>query len=96
MRSTLIVSAFAALALAAPRPQEIEFDLVDAAPDPIVVTVPITGTSDSVPIQAAAAAAAIGTQAVDETTMTKRRSLFSKRDGDCSKQPLGTGPAVTS
>ena len=38
MYSTLIISTFAALALAAPRPQLINLDAVDAAPDPVFVT----------------------------------------------------------
>lgn len=105
MRSTLIVSAFAALALAAPRPQDIEFDQVDAAPDPVIVTPPVDGTSSSVALQPSSAIAAAASAVVTDTATTtdtatndKRDFLgfLSKRDSNCAVQPAGTGPAVTS
>jgi len=104
MRSTLIVSAFAVLALAAPRPQDIEFDLVDAAPDAEVVTPPTDVTSDTVEVQPVSQAVAIGATSVTDTTSTTQKRDFlevaknlSKRgDGDCSPEPAGTGPQVSS
>ncbi|KAI9048530.1 hypothetical protein LZ554_007363 [Drepanopeziza brunnea f. sp. 'monogermtubi'] len=99
MRFTLIVSAFAALALAAPRPQDIDFDLVDAAPDPILDTAPSDVTSETVPIQPVAAAIAVADQSVTEVAQTteefSRRGELVGRDGNCAAQPAGTGPRVT-
>lgn len=101
MRSTFVVSAFAALALAAPRPQDIEFDLVDAAPDPVVSAAPFTGSSETVTLQPAAAVVTIADASVTDTATTNDKRDFleviSKRgDGDCSAQPKGTGPTVSS
>lgn len=104
MRSTLIISAFAVLAVAAPRPQDIEFDQVDAAPDPTIYTPPTNVTVDDVEIQPASVASAIASAAVTDvastTDPTQKRDLLEltdligKRDADCAVQPAGTGPAV--
>jgi hypothetical protein len=100
MRSTLIVSAFAALAFAAPRPQDIEFDQVDAAPDPVIFTPPVDGTSSSVAIQPSSAIAAVADASVTDTATPNDKRDFlgflGKRDGNCAVQPQGTGPAVTT
>jgi hypothetical protein len=79
MRTTLIVSAFSALAVAAPRPQDIEFDQVDAAPDAVIVAPPSDVTTDSVPAQPVAEAVAIASSAVTETTTTEKRDFFRSR-----------------
>jgi hypothetical protein len=104
MRSTLIVSAFAALAIAAPRPQDIEWDQVDASPDPEIYTPPTNVTVDTVAIQPASAASAIASAAVTDVASTtdlsqkrdilKVADLLGKRDADCAVQPAGSGPAV--
>jgi hypothetical protein len=105
MRSAFIVSAFAALALAAPRPQDIEFDQVDAAADPIVVAVSAEVVEQTVSIQPLAAVTALAAASVTDvasTTEQKRdflgvaRSLSKRGDGDCSAQPAGTGPTVST
>lgn len=102
MRSTLIVSAFAALALAAPHPQDIEFDQVDAAPDAEIVTPPTDVTSDTVAVQPVSQAVALGSTSVTDTTTTQKRDFLevantlSKREGDCSAEPAGTGPQISS
>ncbi|TVY78337.1 hypothetical protein LSUE1_G003964, partial [Lachnellula suecica] len=101
MRTTFIVSAFAALAIAAPRPQDIEFDQVDAAPDAEIVSPPTDVTTDYVAVQPVAEAVAIATAAIFETTTTQKRDFLevvdsiAKRDGDCSAEPAGTGPQVS-
>jgi hypothetical protein len=111
MRSIFIISACAALILAAPRPQEIDFDQVDAAPDVNIVTPPVGVTSESVAIVPAGEAVIVGSQAVTDTTTTKRdigideikRNALgerewpgiTKRDGDCTAEPAGTGPRVS-
>ena len=105
MRSAFIISAFAALALAAPRPQDIEFDQVDAAPNPIVVAAPVDVAEQTVSIQPLAAITTFADASVTDvasTTDQKRdflgvaRSLSKRGDGDCSAQPAGTGPAVST
>lgn len=104
MRSSFIVAAFAAVALAAPRPQDIEFDQVDAAPDPIVVAAPDDGAEQTVSIQPLAAVTTLAAASVTDvasTTEKKRDFLgiarsLSKRDGDCSALPAGTGPTVST
>lgn len=104
MRSTLIVSAFAALALAAPRPQDIEWDQVDASPDPEIVTPPTDVTVDTVAIQPASAASAIASAAVTDvaSTIAQKRDmlevadLLSTRNADCTAEPAGTGPVVNN
>lgn len=68
MRTTLLVGAFAALAIAAPRPQEIEFELVDAAPN--AVPVDPDSAPSSVAIQPSAAASTLAVaQITDVATM---------------------------
>ncbi|KAF8853106.1 hypothetical protein BDZ45DRAFT_629581 [Acephala macrosclerotiorum] len=100
MRSAFVVSAFAALALAAPHPQAIEFDLVDAAPDPVVSAAPFIGSAETVTLQPPAAVSTIADSSVTDTpTANDKRDfleVLGKRDGDCSAQPAGTGPAVTT
>ena len=103
MRTTLIISALAALAVAAPHPQDIEFDQVDVAPDAVIVAPPSDVTTDSVPAQPVAEAVAIASSAVTETTTTEKRDflgvvdgLQKRGDGDCSAEPAGTGPRVST
>lgn len=93
MRSTIILSAFAALAAAAPRPQDIALDAVDAAPDPTIYTV-TDGTSPTVSIMPLAAMTTIAdatvTNAAGDNVNSKR--ALGRRDGDCSPLPRGFGP----
>lgn len=105
MRSAFIISAFAALALAAPRPQDIEFDQVDAAADPIIVAAPVDVADQTVSIQPLAAVTTLAAASVTDVASTldqKRdfldvaRSLRKRGDGDCSALPAGTGPTVSS
>ena len=92
MRSTLIVSAFAALALGAPRPQEIDFDVVDAAPDPEISEI----VSNSVtPPQAESEVAAIVKGSITGTETPEKRDLLSRR-GLCSDNGPGTLPGITT
>lgn len=97
MRSTLLVSAFAGLALAAPRPQDIDFTLVDAAPDAVIDSAPFNVTSETVAIVPVAAAVAIASDSVtDVAEVNKKRDTVAKRDGNCAVQPAGTGPQVST
>ena len=79
MRTTLVISTLAGLVLAAPspRPQLIDLAGVDAAPDPTFYTPPYDVVSDF---------------SGESSNSTKRSAEFIKRDGDCAKQPAGSGP----
>jgi hypothetical protein len=99
MRSALIVSAFAALALAAPRPQDIEFDEYDAIPESDPIVVPTDVTADVVDILPKAAIVAAAQAAVTEVATTSKRAFLDggdnlRREELCKVQPAGTGPAV--
>ncbi|EON68796.1 hypothetical protein W97_08054 [Coniosporium apollinis CBS 100218] len=108
MRS-LFLAGFASLALAAPRPQNIDIEAVEAAPDPVMVTPAVAAPSQGASVAAAVVEAAAATKVslLKRTNMicggeedpsacieveSKRDVQVRKRDGDCSKQPLGSGP----
>lgn len=108
MRS-LFFAGLASLALAAPRPQNIDTEAVEAAPDPVMVTPAVATPSQRASIAAAVVEAAAATKVslLKRTNMicggeedpsacieveSKRDVQVRKRDGDCSKQPLGSGP----
>lgn len=76
VRSTLLVSALTALALAAPRPHDIEFDLVDASPDAEIVTPPADVASETVPVQPVADAVVIADASVTDVASTKEKRDF--------------------
>ncbi|PBP19023.1 hypothetical protein BUE80_DR010095 [Diplocarpon rosae] len=97
MRATLIILAFAALALAAPRPQAIDIDAVDALPNPKVDTAPSNVTAETVPIVPVASAVKIADASVTDVAQTKgKRENLNKRDGNCAVQPAGTGPRIST
>ena len=79
MRSALIISALAGLALAVPVPQDIDLDGVDAAADPIFVAPPYDVATDN----------------GSEGTVVVERSILDKRDGNCATQPAGSGPVAS-
>jgi len=101
MRYTLIVSAFAALALAAPRPQDIDFEQVDAAPEADPVSPPIDVSVDVVAVQPVAAATALAAASVTEVATAEKRDflevagLLEKRNAECAAETPGTGPQVS-
>ena len=92
MRAALILPVLAGLAVAAPRPQDIDLAGVDAAPDPVMVT-----PAYDVVSQSATAAPTLSIQPIttDAVGLRKRRAPVEKRDGDCAPQPLGSGPVPT-
>jgi hypothetical protein len=99
MRSAIIISAFAALALAAPRPQDIEFDQYDAVPESDPIVVPTDVTVDVVDVLPKAAVVAAAQAAVTEVATTSKRAFldsgdFQRREEICKVQPEGTGPVV--
>ena len=80
MRSAIVFSALIGLALAAPRPQSIDLDGVEAAPDPQFYTPPYDVPSD----------------VTDDTSDSTKRSVqVIKRDGNCAAQPAGHGTVPT-
>ncbi|KAI5250425.1 hypothetical protein E4T43_00013 [Aureobasidium subglaciale] len=79
MRSSFLYALLPTLALAAPRPQDINLDAVDAAPDPVIVTPAVavvaqTATAAAIAAQTLSAAAAIATDpaSTDTTGIEKR------------------------
>jgi len=94
MKSFLIIGALAALASA--RPQEIQWDVVDAAADPPTVLVPIGAEPDIVTYNpdaaASAAAALIVADPLPQVTSPLDDIILEKRDNPCSPQPTGAGP----
>lgn len=93
MKSFVILGALAALTSA--RPQEIQWDVVEAAADPPVVVVPIGATPETIiydPVAAASAAAAlIVADPLPQVTSPLDDIIIAKRDA-CSPQPTGAGP----
>jgi hypothetical protein len=92
MRSVLLLSALAALSLGAPRPQTIDYKLVDAADTPNPTSAPIDGGVDNTPVNPVDAALAVGSAA--PTAMARRAIGNEKRDGNCAPQPNGSGPVA--
>ena len=89
MRVALILPVLAGLAVAAPRPQEIDIAGVDAAPDPVMVQPAYDVVSQSATAVPTSPIQPITTNAVG---LRKRRALMEKRDGNCALQPPGSGP----
>ena len=103
MRYLQFLPAFVAIASAAPRPQDIQFDIVDAADDPVIVTPAVavasqTASIANIEVQTSLAAAAVSSApaapASDDSQNTAKRDL-EKRDGNCAKQPAGKGPVAS-
>ena len=105
MRTTLISVAFAALVAAAPHPQDLDFTVVDLAPDPVFVGPPVDVVDQTIPYVPAAAVASIVAEVTSTPTAIARRDeqeskkkerdeehgLEMKRgtDDPCSPQPDG-------
>ncbi|PQE04650.1 Galactose oxidase protein [Rutstroemia sp. NJR-2017a BBW] len=95
MRSTIIATVLIALVAAAPRPQSIDLNTIDALPDAAVVKPPVAVESDTPSIQPSAAATSIAAAVV--TSTAQRRNFLDvigakqKRDA-CAVQPDGYGP----
>jgi hypothetical protein len=98
MRSAVIISALAALAAAAPRPQDIDFTQVDAAGAAEVESAPAAATAASqvvaVPSQTGLAASVVSATPLAQRDFDDLISALSKRDGNCAAQPAGTGPTI--
>lgn len=90
--SVFTISALAALAIAIPHPQAIDFARVEAAPAPGLETAPLDVQIDTpvlAPVPVAGPIAPI-------PAVVKRDTVLQKRDGDCALQPAGSGPVATN
>ena len=93
MRSAIIASAFAALAVANPIPQEIDLSAIGALPTAAVSAAPVDVASQTVSVKASAAATSVGVAVVTATAVpsstAQKREVFKR---DCAAQPSGSGP----
>lgn len=108
MRTTLAIQAFAAIAAAMPaaHPQDIDFDMVIAVPNPSYTTVvgataqAVTYDITSIVAQATAAVSSVSdnTSDVTDTTAVVKRNIERRSATACAPQPSGaTGaPTVTT
>ena len=100
MRSFVTLSVLAAIAAAAPRPQDIDFDQVEQAADPVIITPAVNvatqvATVAAVTEQAAAASAAVSADpAVNNASPVAERDIV-ERASTCTKQKAGKGPVAT-
>ncbi|KAG9658703.1 hypothetical protein KCU64_g4346, partial [Aureobasidium melanogenum] len=100
MRSFFTLPVLAAVVAAAPRPQDIDFDQVEQAADPVIITPAIdvatqVATVAAVTEQAAAASAAVSAQpAINNASTVNERDLVA-RDSVCVKQKPGKGPVAS-
>ncbi|KAK5999469.1 hypothetical protein QM012_005470 [Aureobasidium pullulans] len=99
MRSSILFALLPSIALAAPYPQDIDLDAVEAAPDPVIVTPAVdvvaqTATAAPIAQQTESAAAAIATAPAATSNSASKRDLLEARDGTCAKQAKGSGPVI--
>jgi hypothetical protein len=86
MRSALCLSVFAGLAIAAPRPQEIDLDAVNLLPDPSVLGPALSATQQVVSYTPSAILSSIVEAASAVPTDPPSKV---KRAVTCSPQPTG-------
>ncbi|APA11511.1 hypothetical protein sscle_08g062810 [Sclerotinia sclerotiorum 1980 UF-70] len=96
MRSAILTSAFAVLALGNPIPQEIDLGTIDSLPPAAVSNAPVDISSQSVSVKPSAAATSVGAAKVTNTavpsTVAKRNNI---KRSSCEPQPLGAAPTST-
>ncbi|KAI5248970.1 glycoside hydrolase [Aureobasidium subglaciale] len=100
MRSFILLSAAAALTLASPVPQELDFSLIDTVETPSNVTVPTNTNELIVSYDSDAAAAAVQTSVltgqteidISNSTTNSTSSSTLRRRGTCAVQASGSGP----
>lgn len=94
MRSTIILSTLAALAVANPLPQQIDFAAIDALPEASVSAAPVDVASQSVSVKPSAAVTSIAAAKVTATTLPSgaavKRELTNR--AACDPQPSGKAP----
>ncbi|ORY63272.1 uncharacterized protein BCR38DRAFT_344496 [Pseudomassariella vexata] len=96
MKAALSLPAFAALAMAGPLVprQDIDFVLVEDAPDPTLVMVPVGPTAQSVTYDLAAATRSATANPLPVEAVEKRGATLVARS-PCQPQPSGSGPRVS-
>lgn len=102
MRGSLVISALAGLAAAAPRPQDIDFEEISSEPTPTVVGPAASALNDPVQYDAQAAAASASAAVIAELTLASKsrkereiielQTIHKRTPGDCARQPDGYGP----
>lgn len=90
MQQRLLLAVLVGVAIAAPAPQLMDLDAIDAAPDPVLVTAPVD-VAQNVP------APAPSDPLIPITTPNTKRAVdnIEKRDGNCATQPPGSGQVST-
>ncbi|KAI9851590.1 MAG: hypothetical protein M1838_003302 [Thelocarpon superellum] len=88
MRSVYVLCAFAALATAAPKPQNIDFDAIKSAPSPTVTGPPIDASAQTISPNLASASSIA---AHPTTPSMDKRGV----NDPCGIQPAGSGPVPT-
>jgi hypothetical protein len=89
MHFLLCAPVLAGLALAAPRPQEIDLGGVASASPPAFVTPPVDVVSDTATLLPTPTIVPITS---DAPNTQKQSNRAVKRDGNCATQPPGSGP----
>ncbi|KAI9861299.1 MAG: hypothetical protein M1824_002506 [Vezdaea acicularis] len=96
MRTTaFVLSAFAALAAAAPRaaPQDLDYDAIDAMATPTATGPPVGVASDSVPVNTQSMAALASASILADPTYRIKRDVEKRGVNDpCSPQPSSASP----
>lgn len=91
MRSALLSLGLAAFAVAAPRPQDLDFEAIEAAPDPALMGPPVELAAQEVVYDPAAASASATAEVTTLPTVLARRDVVVKRgvNDPCAPQPDG-------
>jgi hypothetical protein len=100
MRSFFTLPVLAAVVAAAPRPQDINFDQVEQAADPVIITPAVdvatqVATVAAVTEQAAAASAAVSAEPATNSALTIVERDTVERASTCTKQKAGKGPVAS-
>lgn len=98
MHNSILISALVGLACAAPRPQEIALDEIEALPTPSFVTPLVAVASQGATvanleaqISAASSAISVSPPSATTTAASSKRDI-AKRDGTCKPYAKGSGP----
>ena len=101
MHKSILISALAGLAFAAPRPQEIALDDIENLPIPAFITPAVAVASQvasvlplASQIAAASSAVSIDPPSASSTVTITKRDL-ERRDATCQVQPKGAGPVAS-
>lgn len=91
------ILAVAGLVAAAPRAQNIDFDVIDSKPSPSIVVPPVLVASQIVSYNPTAAVSSVAAAvASDPPTAASKRDIKKRGNDDCSKMPSGVSSPVPS